>query len=342
MTDLTGQNLRRFRSRDDDGGFRVANEGRSATPRPIRRLDVPITQPFPVVSAADDVPSDDHVEDLIAGYALGALDSDEKLAVERHADYCARCARLLADTRRTAAMLPYFAAPAGPSPDVKAALFARIAQSSTPVTPDRADDFAWARPVSPQRSVSLPASGNGLESQPSSTLPVAGTSQRTRRSFRQLAAMSVPVLLTFGLLALFVVPQMLPSNEPENPQLVDLLSAGSTECTPESPLAFATSASIVSACGRTSPATLDSGVVHWTLLVNSLRADSPEPMYQVNIPTMSGGYAVITTPLMIDADGVGDVIFVRPKNAGNERICITELGEDPNLVCPPEILTPAA
>lgn len=341
MSDLTGQNLRRFRSRDD-GGFRVANDGRPVNPRPIRRLDVPSTQPFPAVVPSDDPPSGDHVEDLIAGYALGALDPDERLAVERHADYCARCARLLADTRRTAAMLPYIAAPVSPSPDLKAALFARIAQSSGPVTAERAAEFAWARPVSPQRSVTLPTSGSWLESQPVAALPVTGQRRRTKRSFRQMAGITIPVLLTFGLLAMFIVPQMLPSNEPENPGLLTLLNSGTTECTDDTALALVTSLALTSACGQPVADILPSGVVHWTLYVNNVQDDTPQAMYQVNIPLNGGGYETIPTPLVVGPDGSGEVIFVRPENASAGQICLTERGEDANLVCQSEMLTPAA
>lgn len=70
-----------------------------------------------------------HVDDLVAGYALGALDGDERSVVERHRRICAACAELVERECRVVAMLPMAVPPAQPAPDVKVALFARIAQT---------------------------------------------------------------------------------------------------------------------------------------------------------------------------------------------------------------------
>ena len=67
-----------------------------------------------------------HVDDLVAGYALGALDTAEREAVDRHVLFCDRCADLLAEDVRTTGMLPFLATRHTPSPDIKATLFARI------------------------------------------------------------------------------------------------------------------------------------------------------------------------------------------------------------------------
>lgn len=340
MSELTGQNLRRFRSRDDDGGYRVANDGRSVTPRPIRRLNAPISQPFPVVAAPNDQDAGEHVDDLIVGYALGALEPDEQLAVERHAAYCPRCARLLAETRRTAAMLPFVAAPAAPSPDVKAALFTRIAQSSAPVSAEQADAFSWARPVTPQRSVTLPASGTWLESIPVVDAPaavLAGKGRRPRRNLVRAAGISLPVLLTFGLLALFVVPQFLPSDDPENQQLVELLSSGPAEC--GSALAMATSPSISSACYFLHPARTSDGVSFWTINV-SMQDSTPLTDYVVNVPLTDGTYQTLPNRIAI-IQQQGETTFRKPENASTAQICLTEAGEVPAEVCP-SLVAPAA
>lgn len=338
MSDLTGQNLRLFRSRDDDGGHRLANHGAPLTPRPIRRLNAPITQPFSAVSSKDDSGSGDHVEDLIAGYALGALAPDEMLAVERHADYCPSCARLLAETRRTAAMLPFVAAPAGPSPDVKAALFARISQSSAAVTAERADEFAWARPASPRRQVTLPASGTWLESLPESKITASSPvlrPRRTRLSLGRMAGISLPVLLTFGLLAFFVVPQIMPADDSGNAELAQLLSGGSTECVQ----AMATSATIGSACYNATPIETDDNT--WSLSVNNLVDETPRGVYEVQIPTTDGTYNFAGT-ITINPQGQGSASFTRPYNFASGDLCLTEAGEDANTVCPLIQLTPAA
>lgn len=341
MTDLTGQNVRRFRSRDDDGGHRLPNDGRPATPRPIRRLNAPITQPFSVASASGDSGSDEHVEDLIAGYALGALEPNEQLAVERHADYCPSCARLLAETRRTAAMLPFVTAPAGPSPDVKAALFARISQSSATVTAAQADEFAWARPVSPRNQATLPASGTWLESLPdsrASSTPRSLRSRRPRRSIGQIAGISIPVLLTFGLLAFFVVPQILQSDEPRNPELAQLLSSDSTDCADS--LAMTTSTSIDSACYFVGASRSSEGVT-WSLSVNNLVDSTPQDRYEVQVPTTDGTFAFAGT-ISINTQGQGTAPFTRPSNFATGPLCLIEAGEDPNAVCIVGQMTPAA
>ncbi len=338
MSDLTGQNLRRFRSRDDDGGHRLANDGAPVSPRPIRRLNAPTTQPFPVVSPRDDVGPDDHVEDLIAGYALGALETDEMLAVERHAGYCPSCARLLAETRRTAAMLPFVAAPAGPSPDVKATLFARISQSSAAVTAERADEFAWARPVSPRQQATLPTSGTWLESLPEangSISPRALQARRSRPGLGRIAGISLPVLLTFGLLAFFVVPQILPSDDNGNAELAGLLNSDSTRCVQT----MATSSSIESACYNPSPIETDGST--WLLSVNNLIDETPRDVYEVQIPTVDGTYFLAGT-ITVDSRGRGSVMLTRPINFAKTGLCLTEAGEDANSVCPLIQMTPSA
>ncbi len=339
MSDLTSQNLRRFRSRVDIGGHRLANDGRPLNPQPIRRLNAPITQPFSAVPETDDSGSDEHVENLIAGYALGALEPDEQLAVERHASYCPSCARLLAETRRTAAMLPFVAAPADLSPDVKAALFARISQSSAAITAARADEFAWARPVSPRNQATLPASRTWLESLPelkaSSSLPVP-RSRRSRPTLGRVAGISLPVLLTFGLLAFFVVPHIMPGDDNGNPDLAGLLSSDSTECVQT----MATSSAIESACYNATLIETD-GSSSWLLSVNNLVDDTPRDVYEVQIPTVDGTYFLAGT-IQIDGRGGGSVRLTRPINFTNGGLCLTEAGEVANAVCPSILTAPAA
>lgn len=79
--------------------------------------------------AAAEAASEAHVDDLLAGYALGALDRAERAAVDAHARGCGRCAELLDEERRVVALLPLAAPPVKPAPDVKVALFARIAHA---------------------------------------------------------------------------------------------------------------------------------------------------------------------------------------------------------------------
>ena len=101
-------------------------------------------------------------EDLTA-HALAALEPAEAAVVERHCLACPPCARHLADARRTVTLLPFLAPRTAPPPDVKAALFARIAQSQAAPALDPVDpamDLArtWTRPADPAPTPTLPGS----------------------------------------------------------------------------------------------------------------------------------------------------------------------------------------
>lgn len=72
-------------------------------------------------------PSSGHVDDLIAGYALGALDAQETNAVDTHLRTCPVCADALVQAQRTVGMLPFLVPMHTPAPDTKFALFARVA-----------------------------------------------------------------------------------------------------------------------------------------------------------------------------------------------------------------------
>ncbi|MGH2617631.1 MAG: anti-sigma factor family protein [Thermomicrobiales bacterium] len=68
-----------------------------------------------------------HIEDLIPGYALGALDANEVAAVDAHVRSCPACERALHEAQRTVGMLPFIVPMHAPSVDNKVALFARVA-----------------------------------------------------------------------------------------------------------------------------------------------------------------------------------------------------------------------
>lgn len=59
-------------------------------------------------------------------YALGALEGDEKRAIETHAASCEECARKLAEARGRIALLALAAPPVAPSPGAKEKLLERI------------------------------------------------------------------------------------------------------------------------------------------------------------------------------------------------------------------------
>jgi len=104
-----------------------------------------------------------HVDDLVAGYVLGALDGEEKLRLESHLTSCEACSRDVEAQRRTATLLAFTAPLATPPSDVKVALFARIAQSQAqahavaqPARPSLAR--SWSEPGPAVATPTLPAS----------------------------------------------------------------------------------------------------------------------------------------------------------------------------------------
>ncbi len=88
-------------------------------------------------------------------YALGALEGDEKLAIESHISACADCTRKLAEARGRLALLAFAVPQSNPSPNVKERLMVQVRASrgSAAVTPESA---ASARAP---RAVDRPASG---------------------------------------------------------------------------------------------------------------------------------------------------------------------------------------
>ncbi len=138
-----------------------------------------------------------HVEDQAAAFALGALEPDEAAAVERHAAGCPRCARAIESARRTTAVLPFLAPPVSPAPDVKAALFARIAQSQASAPPATVVTPAWAAPPAPVRTPTLPASGPWVSSVDGSNRSAssAPTSRGGRARFGRVSAASTAAAL---------------------------------------------------------------------------------------------------------------------------------------------------
>lgn len=70
-----------------------------------------------------------HVDDLAAGYALGALDPDETALVESHIRGCAECERAVRDAAGTTSMLPFLIPMQTPPIDAKVALFSRVAHA---------------------------------------------------------------------------------------------------------------------------------------------------------------------------------------------------------------------
>lgn len=131
-----------------------------------------------------------HVDDLVAGYALGALDTAEREAVDRHVLFCDRCADLLAEDVRTTGMLPFLATRHTPSPDIKATLFARIEHAQ------RAASVAQVptRHSRPSASAISTAGSSWSDLEPPTTSVSAADASGSRRGW-VTTALSLPLLV---------------------------------------------------------------------------------------------------------------------------------------------------
>lgn len=73
-----------------------------------------------------------HPQDSLAAFVLGALDPDEALEVGAHIEVCAMCRADAEEFRSVVGMLPYASSPYAPPPRVKRQLLARIRASASP------------------------------------------------------------------------------------------------------------------------------------------------------------------------------------------------------------------
>lgn len=151
---------------------------------------------------ADEGAAGEHVTDLVAGYALDALDADERRHVERHVRRCAACARLITADARVVGFLPYLAPAIAPAPDVKAALFARIAHAERAVAEAPAPRLPLQPPLAatPTLPASRPLPPSAAVSVAGGEVPVA--SQGLRPAPNRLAwatsFLSIPLLLALA------------------------------------------------------------------------------------------------------------------------------------------------
>jgi anti-sigma-K factor RskA len=79
------------------------------------------------------VSEQDQFRELIEGYAIGALDANERLALEAHLSQgCPECAKALEEARLLVSQLAYLAPPAEPSEMLKARLLRTVRAESAP------------------------------------------------------------------------------------------------------------------------------------------------------------------------------------------------------------------
>jgi hypothetical protein len=144
-----------------------------------------------------------YIHDLAAGYALGALDSDDQQRINDHITACVACDQIIAQEMQTVAMLPFTTVAATPPLHAKAELFSRIAQSSRPQTAN-----------APSPTVTIPASNAEKTTVPPPSrrwkLPPFGhgdASHRGRINFPLLATplATVPLVIALAVLGSFAM-----------------------------------------------------------------------------------------------------------------------------------------
>jgi hypothetical protein len=164
-----------------------------------------------------------HVDDLVAGYALGALEADERSAVDAHVRTCPSCEVSLADAQRTASMLPFVVPLQKPPVDSKVALFARVAHTQRAVAaatlPLQGVD-TWRTPTLPS-SAGVALARAGSESSSSSTAGVS--TSRGSRSGWLVSVLSVPLLIALVVTGFWGL-QLQNQLSSQNTQLADLQS----------------------------------------------------------------------------------------------------------------------
>jgi len=142
----------------------------------------------------------EETRDLLAGYALGALDPAERILVGRHCAACPPCNDALRGYSNAVAFMPLAAPIAAPPASVKTALFARIATEPSATTvaaaiPSFVDpvvDTPTAKRRAGRTATDLPASPSAVD------LPPAPSRQTTAIRNLQFAAPFIVLLLLVG------------------------------------------------------------------------------------------------------------------------------------------------
>ena len=135
-----------------------------------------------------------HVDDLVAAYALGALETNEAAVVDAHVRGCPACERALTEAQRTAGMLPFTVPLFTPPMDSKVALFARVAHArkaaAAAFLPLQSSD-AWRTPTIPSSAEPEPVHATADRSQRDAGTP----GSRTSRTGWLVSVISVPMLI---------------------------------------------------------------------------------------------------------------------------------------------------
>ncbi|MDQ3043722.1 MAG: zf-HC2 domain-containing protein [Chloroflexota bacterium] len=143
------------------------------------------------------------INDLIAPFALDAIEPEERRLVEHHLLACGRCARALHEQHRAVNLFPFMAPTASPSPEAKTELFRRIERSRPARDVERTTPpTAWPWNPPNERGLTLPSSR--LPVQPAIAGILNGEPGRTLRKrsvWLRVATPFVVVPLVLTLLA---------------------------------------------------------------------------------------------------------------------------------------------
>ena len=161
-----------------------------------------------------------HVEDLVPGYALGALDAAETAAVDAHVRICPACERTLAEAQRTVGMLPFTVPLHTPSIDTKVALFSRVAH----VQKAAAASALPTATIAALRTPTIPSSAHQdlVQATPLDSAPAA-PERRNARSGWLASVISLPLLVALIATGFWGI-QMRNQLSSQNAQLADLQS----------------------------------------------------------------------------------------------------------------------
>lgn len=259
-----------------------------------------------------------HVDDLIPGYALGALGADEKSSVDEHLVTCDACASELAESQRTTSLLPFSVSLQTPSPDVKAALFSRIAHV----------EQAAERSSAPVRS--LPASISSLR-RLHAAAPTAGKGVWAR-SLPMVT--TVPLVLALGLLGAWslMLRDSAQSRADENRTLLTTLSdIQGAFLSGDQNFDFTAGAAGSDAVGRISYSQDDGKA---TFVVSGLTNQGQGTDYDVYAITKDDGTYVHAGELGVNTLGNGmTTMWLDPPFNQYADVCVAVAGTDPEQDC---------
>jgi hypothetical protein len=155
----------------------------------------------------------EHIDDLIAGYALDMLDESERVRYEQHAAVCPPCSKEGAAAHETAQMLAFVAAAVPPPLTCKRKLFEKIDRERFLTTPTRSQRArpslaAWVAVA----SIALLVLSSGWSMSLQRELADARAELEAQRA--QMQPMQAQIAQYAGLDAMFRDPEVIRKLEP--------------------------------------------------------------------------------------------------------------------------------